>query len=213
MHTVKWFEVLLYNSHNLTSVICLHTVCSIWPIDRTLSGATTPGQGGPEAKAMKGYSTFPKSPRMEPCHQIVYCHIQDTLSSLQRCIRCILQPQVTGLMQFRVISRTPHFLGRRGGSWLSTERTKNDPDRLFLKFLWPTYILTFLISICTKNYSICYISYLFYNKQVLDELLLTLDQQQKVQLGKTTQSHHQLPQYWYLTGNTEWWMLIRFIED
>ena len=24
-------QVLLYNSHDLTSVICLHTVCSIWP--------------------------------------------------------------------------------------------------------------------------------------------------------------------------------------
>ena len=34
----------LYNSHNLTSVICLHTICSIWPTDRTLSGATTPDQ-------------------------------------------------------------------------------------------------------------------------------------------------------------------------
>ena len=45
--TVKWFQVLLYNSHHLTSVICLHTVCSIWPIDRTLSGTTTPGQGEP----------------------------------------------------------------------------------------------------------------------------------------------------------------------
>ena len=25
MHTIKWFQVLLYNSHNLTPVICLHT--------------------------------------------------------------------------------------------------------------------------------------------------------------------------------------------
>ena len=31
LHTVKWFQILQYNSHNLTSVICLHTVCSIWP--------------------------------------------------------------------------------------------------------------------------------------------------------------------------------------
>ena len=26
-----------------------HTVCSIWPIDRTISGATTPGQSRPES--------------------------------------------------------------------------------------------------------------------------------------------------------------------
>ena len=45
-HTVKWFRGLLYNNRNLTSVICLHNVCSIWPIDKSLSGATTPGQSG-----------------------------------------------------------------------------------------------------------------------------------------------------------------------
>ena len=44
LHTVKWFQILLYNSHNFISVICLHTVYFIWPIDRTLSGATTLGQ-------------------------------------------------------------------------------------------------------------------------------------------------------------------------
>ena len=54
MHTVKWFQVLLHNSHNLTSVICLRTVCSIWPIERTLSGATTPGQSGPGSNGNKG---------------------------------------------------------------------------------------------------------------------------------------------------------------
>ena len=32
-----------YNSHNLTSVIYLHIICSIWNIDMNLSGATTPG--------------------------------------------------------------------------------------------------------------------------------------------------------------------------
>ena len=34
---------------------------SIWPINRTLSGAITPGQSGPGALAMKGYFAFPKS--------------------------------------------------------------------------------------------------------------------------------------------------------
>ena len=46
LHTVKCFQVLLYNSHNLTSVICLHTVCFIRPLDRTLSGATTQCRSG-----------------------------------------------------------------------------------------------------------------------------------------------------------------------
>ena len=46
MHTVKWFQVLLYNSNNLSSAICLHTF-SIWPIDGTLSCSTTLGQSWP----------------------------------------------------------------------------------------------------------------------------------------------------------------------
>ena len=45
MHRVKWFHVLLDNSPNLTSVICLHIVCSIWPIDRIPSGVITLGPG------------------------------------------------------------------------------------------------------------------------------------------------------------------------
>ena len=54
MHTLKLFQVLLCMSHNSISVICLHTnkiicvfahtVCSIWPIDRTLLGTTIPSQ-------------------------------------------------------------------------------------------------------------------------------------------------------------------------
>ena len=42
---------------------------SIWPVDITLSGVTTPG---PRAKAMKGYSAFLKAlALLEPHHQIV----------------------------------------------------------------------------------------------------------------------------------------------
>ena len=41
LYTFKWFQIWLNNNHNLTSVICLCLVCSIWPIDRSLSDATT----------------------------------------------------------------------------------------------------------------------------------------------------------------------------
>ena len=54
LHTVKWFQVLLYISQNLTPVICLHTVCSIWPIDRILSAATTSAQSGPVSSGNEG---------------------------------------------------------------------------------------------------------------------------------------------------------------
>ena len=53
--------------------------------------------------AVKWCSAFPKAPAsLEPHHQIVECHIQDThwggdLTPLQRCSRCILQLQPTGL--------------------------------------------------------------------------------------------------------------------
>ena len=54
LHTVKRFQVLLYNSHYLTWVICLHTISFIWSIDRTLSGTTTPGQNGPGSNGNEG---------------------------------------------------------------------------------------------------------------------------------------------------------------
>ena len=52
---------------------CISTqFSSIWPIDRTLSGATTLGQSGPGAMAIKGYSASLKAPELlEPHPQIV----------------------------------------------------------------------------------------------------------------------------------------------
>ena len=67
LHTVNWFQILLYNNHNLTSVICLHTVCSIWPIDRTLSVATTPGQIGPGSNGNEGVLYIPQISLSSDC--------------------------------------------------------------------------------------------------------------------------------------------------
>ena len=54
----------------------------------------------PGAMALKGYSAFPKAPAfLEPQHQIVSCHVQDTRSeggdliSLQRSSRYIQHTQ------------------------------------------------------------------------------------------------------------------------
>ena len=38
----------------------MHTVCSIWPIDRTLSGATTLGQSGPGGNGNERVSRIPQ---------------------------------------------------------------------------------------------------------------------------------------------------------
>ena len=65
-----------FKQFNLPEVICLHSIyiskSSIWSIDKTLSGATTPSQSGPGRMAMKSYSAFLKAPvLLEPHHQIV----------------------------------------------------------------------------------------------------------------------------------------------
>ena len=60
MHTVKWLQLLLYNSHNLTSAIYLHTVCSIWPIDMTLSGCTNLGKSWPGSNGNEGVLWIPQ---------------------------------------------------------------------------------------------------------------------------------------------------------
>ena len=45
---------------------------SIWLIDRTLSGATTPGQSGPGSDDNEGVLHIPNTPALlEPHHQIV----------------------------------------------------------------------------------------------------------------------------------------------
>ena len=53
------FRELLYNSHNLISIICLQTVCNIQPIDRTLSGVITLGRSGPESNGNEGILSIP----------------------------------------------------------------------------------------------------------------------------------------------------------
>ena len=45
---------------------------SIWPIDRTLSGATTLGQSWPGSAGNEGVPPLPKAPALlEPHHQLV----------------------------------------------------------------------------------------------------------------------------------------------
>ena len=71
----------------------------IWPIDKTLSGATTRVDLG--VMTIKGYSAFPSAPKLlEPHHQIVLYHNQDTrwgsLTPLEGCSQCIQQHQPTG---------------------------------------------------------------------------------------------------------------------
>ena len=56
LYTAKCFQVLLYNSHNLTSVICLQTVGFIW-----LSGVTTLSKSAPGSNGNEGVLHIPQS--------------------------------------------------------------------------------------------------------------------------------------------------------
>ena len=98
--TVRYFQELLYNGHNLTLIICLHTVCSIWFINMILSDATTPGKSGPGSNGNEGVLQIPQISRFPKSrNQMVQCHIQghslEGLTTLQRCSRCILQCPLT----------------------------------------------------------------------------------------------------------------------
>ena len=72
------------------------TKSSIWPIDRTLSGVTTPGLSWPGSNGNEGIL------RIRQSFSITGASSSDCLVSylgltpLQRCSRCILQSQLTG---------------------------------------------------------------------------------------------------------------------
>ena len=101
LQTDKWFQVLLYNSHNLISFVCTQFVLFD---PQTGSYQMLPLQVRVDlgAMVMNGYSTFPKSPWLEFHYQIVLCHISDirrgSFTPLQICLLCMLQPQPNGLL-------------------------------------------------------------------------------------------------------------------
>ena len=70
---------------------------SIWLINGTPTDFTILYQSG---RGSNGYSTFPKAPRLESHHQMQFSIKSMTVVGgirLQRCSRCILLPQPTGL--------------------------------------------------------------------------------------------------------------------
>ena len=72
--TVKWKKVN-FKQPSLAKL----QFSSIWPIDRTLSGATTSGQSEPGSDGNKEVFYIRQAPALlEPHHQIVSCHNQDT---------------------------------------------------------------------------------------------------------------------------------------
>ena len=73
---------------------------SIWPIDRTLSGITTPDYSGPGSDGNEGVLCIPKSSsitRTSPSDFLVsYPRHSLEVRALHLCSQCILLPQPTG---------------------------------------------------------------------------------------------------------------------
>ena len=71
---------------------------SIWPTDRTLSGAASPGQSGPGSDGNKGALRIPQSSSitgisLSDCLVSYQDILSGSLTPLQRCNRYLLQPQ------------------------------------------------------------------------------------------------------------------------
>ena len=72
---------------------------SIWPIDKTLSGDTTPGQGGPGSNSNEGVLHIPQGSSIteaspSDCLVSYSGHLLEGvcgITPLQRCSWCILQ--------------------------------------------------------------------------------------------------------------------------
>ena len=78
LYTVK-HKTVLFQKFSLACIHSLNIKQFYLIIDRTLSGASTPGQSGLWSVGNVGYSTFPEAPTLQkPHYQIVSCHIQDT---------------------------------------------------------------------------------------------------------------------------------------
>ena len=102
----KQFILAQVRSLNVKTILfqaiqfCMSTqFSSIWPIDRTLSGATTPGQSGPGSDSRERVLCIPQSSSITGTSSSDYVvSYQDTRwgSSQQRSSQFILQPQSTG---------------------------------------------------------------------------------------------------------------------
>ena len=103
LHTVKWPNSYISSNSLLHTYTVQQPNCVIWPIDRTLSGSTTPGQSGPGTDGDEGALCILQSSNITEAspsdclvsysgHSLV---VVGSLTLLQRCSQCILKPQPT----------------------------------------------------------------------------------------------------------------------
>ena len=81
----------------------------IWPIHRTLSGASTPGQSGPGSDGNEGELCISESlALLEPHHQIVQCKIQFYTSAKMQSVYSTVQADMARLHLWRELRLTPN---------------------------------------------------------------------------------------------------------
>ena len=107
-------ETVLFQTIQFSMIILFS---SIWPIDRTLSGATTPGQSGPGSNGNEEVLRISQNSNITVTSAL-YCLVsyQDIrwrrhLTPLQRRSQCILQPQPTEQGDWR-IKKLFEFFGK-----------------------------------------------------------------------------------------------------
>ena len=96
---------------------------SIWPIDRTLSGATTPGQSTPGSNSYDGVLCILQSSSItgispSDCFLSYPEHSLWSLTPLQRSSRCILQHQTIGQLEVWGMHSTASRILHPGPLWV-----------------------------------------------------------------------------------------------
>ena len=106
---VKNISISSYSVYSYNSVQRKYFVRSILPIDRALSGATTPGQSGPGSNGNEGVlCILPESSitGTSPSDCLVSYRGHSwggRLTRRQMCSRCILPPQTTGQFSLQTL--------------------------------------------------------------------------------------------------------------
>ena len=98
--TVYYLHAVKYKNSSISKILFSKQFSSIWPIDRTLSSATTPGHSRPGSNGNEGVFCIPLNSSITgalPSDCLVsYTGRLGSLTLPQRCSQCILQPQLTG---------------------------------------------------------------------------------------------------------------------
>ena len=146
LHLLLWFLVLLCNINNST-VIFLHTVkwlnSSIWPIDGTLIGTTTPDQNGPGSNANKRVLCIPWRSSNGTLQSDCLVSYRDprgggSLTRLKRCNRCILQTRWLGCKSIYFLAKI-NMLIYAASSWMvlnclfTFKSRKSSPIWIFIR--------------------------------------------------------------------------------